>query len=1788
MSQDTSLPQKPSLTGVSTDMDDDCHHHGSYFSLGGNEKSVVEMPALPAWMINTPMHSKLPVIDAPKGKYVLFTTGLCEKLDCSSSSLDFDASPQTISVEYKSLHDPHLKWHYNSTAVYKRLVKNGFITSDGKVICTLKEFNDYHQYLKQIRLSKIKQERKRMLEEKQKEKRKIGVKNKENENIRDIRTRNARERKKKQEEDKEARLNEMLSIETLRFIRLEEKIRLKQKHQKTSMKMAQERRNELKAQQIIEEKKRKTKFIRKRSIEDKRRSEKLERSHCTKREEREAKLEKKWILRERLHEMRLLSETEERKARQLIMAKNISEREALVEQMRTRQRGVFKKIQEDRVNQLKAREQLLSKALDIKLKKIQERFQKRNQKVPRPKAANSSRRSRFSSTWSLERTLKSHDLQPCDDSWIQKLKGVKCDETADATEPEDIQPMESHGIISKTSTQSSVSSTRADISVTDVDSRKASVTGFYTVATGMTEESPKHLPKSVDSIARGLICDVLQTVAEEEGYDGYYLSPRISPAESDNDVVNRSFVRAKTTDGGSDGEDDWYAAANNIVGQAIDGAIGFLENNPELIESSQSGTLSAASEARDNIRRQSIILSSVINMMDDTGLDLHYVSSSEDNATDDEDEGDDDVIGIIDNTGSSTNGDGDWQVEDRPEQSPVPSANNTCRPIGSRRRSINEAILAPDTLRGFHELEADRATSSLQALRLGGSMRRLAIEERSIQRRHTVPDIVPIFNDVQLNIDKNTIDSNLCAISVKPNTFSQVAHTPIERNSFRNIFKPDMTLCKGTADALRGVLTQQLSQRRASLRSGDIEHACDVLVENPDEESHHQEDVVSVEETGGFCYLPKRTHYRHSKLDEISEKVTEEAIEEEDKTQEISDEELEIFAQQMVADVLNKLKNEVAMANQTASNEGENNFQFRFGDDGVRHTNHEVHTEVINGTDDKPVVVVTTVSARKNVNDVEWYEEWLPGPDDIQNRKSVDSRTSKRTKSREHSTIARSSKKKRNTSSTSRLSKRSTSAKSFKEALRSNSSKTRVVSSEPIKATALTSDESGSSVNSRVRRRSESFISRFVSSVRDFFTSSKHKAEAEDDEITVLGDASSDILKDCRIKSEEIIETIICDSKEGTPSIHNDFESIHSEKDAKECTEVKSESASNEQSRKQEVNGILTKHPSQVSELGVNKRASDFPKVGHKEAVVSESGAVKNGTMSPGNNDQTQEQSADSKPNLNDDSRISESSKTSCISVVGTKNEITTEDADAIRNALQPSQNIETTKPSKTPPSSSARLKEEECSQVEGKPSQQLSTPRPPSKKRETASSSSLRRSVGQGSSHRKVKSEVTAMTEKVTSSRNSYTRQHSVPNIKRDRRDSDSNKKESHFQSFSSHVPNNIGNVASENIPLRSRKSSSRRSSYASSDDGVRKLSMKGPGACSNTKKSSNHRGSALSNSVQSRTSLHNNAEGSHLDIKKTSKDGVNVKQNKNDSSTGFQSGKSSQGSALTCKVRTRKSLESTHIEGPTFDVKTTSESGVNNINDKNSVICHSTKSLRESASNRSTVESRKSSNHRPTHSERPDNDGKKPPKDDVNTTNVKKDSSTSCLSKKSQILAIETETVTNSTELDVSESLNKKPVPSLTLASITKVSDTAVKGMEESNFQKKSEELGTATIDNSTAQKVENVGSTSSATKSPSGRLLSRPQSDENRLRLVSEADIASSEITNSVLSTVSNLPEISQQSSAEIVLNTLTDESKSLDALEQDRPKAPEPPISGSASPLFVNQDSLVAISPKQSAP
>ncbi|XP_072817372.1 fibrous sheath-interacting protein 2 isoform X3 [Vicugna pacos] len=104
-----------------------------------------------AQLLDLPLGVKLPLI--PGSNTLFYTTKLSEKLFRPSYGFNLtDPYCHLLENQYKSLHDPHLRAYHKRKDILRRLKKGGYITSNNKIVCTLRELNKYRQYLTSLKL----------------------------------------------------------------------------------------------------------------------------------------------------------------------------------------------------------------------------------------------------------------------------------------------------------------------------------------------------------------------------------------------------------------------------------------------------------------------------------------------------------------------------------------------------------------------------------------------------------------------------------------------------------------------------------------------------------------------------------------------------------------------------------------------------------------------------------------------------------------------------------------------------------------------------------------------------------------------------------------------------------------------------------------------------------------------------------------------------------------------------------------------------------------------------------------------------------------------------------------------------------------------------------------------------------------------------------------------------------------------------------------------------------------------------------------------------------------------------------------------------------------------------------------------------------------------------------------------------------------------------------------------------------------------------------------------------
>ncbi|XP_023935718.2 uncharacterized protein LOC112044202 [Bicyclus anynana] len=115
---------------------------------------AVPKNGLPVWY-RLGLESKLPVPKMPAGKIVFSRGKIGEDVrrvglggDGPSPTFDLtDPYCNNVSYDYVPMHDPHLAHHFAQKPARNRMKHLGYVTKDGRAVCSLKEFNQYRKYL---------------------------------------------------------------------------------------------------------------------------------------------------------------------------------------------------------------------------------------------------------------------------------------------------------------------------------------------------------------------------------------------------------------------------------------------------------------------------------------------------------------------------------------------------------------------------------------------------------------------------------------------------------------------------------------------------------------------------------------------------------------------------------------------------------------------------------------------------------------------------------------------------------------------------------------------------------------------------------------------------------------------------------------------------------------------------------------------------------------------------------------------------------------------------------------------------------------------------------------------------------------------------------------------------------------------------------------------------------------------------------------------------------------------------------------------------------------------------------------------------------------------------------------------------------------------------------------------------------------------------------------------------------------------------------------------------------
>ncbi|XP_038059987.1 uncharacterized protein LOC119730979 [Patiria miniata] len=391
MNKSTTKIERPQTAGVvrspaatSTPQSPRPSSHRAHRYLKTKRSAPVERPPVPAWMLDTPLYSKVPMVAAPAGKIMLYTTGLCEKLHTTPRGFDFDSSPQGLSMTYSSLHDPNLKGYYTTPRMYSHLTRSGFLTPCGMVKCGLKEFNEYHQYVKQVQLEQLTQQRKHMIKKqfdrimhthhhKPTHKKRAAPPHVGATSSKHHRRSSTKSLSRSSVQVKSGGGSKIASKKgsTAKTKKPVGSVTQAHHEKKQHAHKRTRRSREMKAYE------RQSLLLSKRFDEEMRREQELERRKLVKMAERELNLQEQWDRREANREVRLVLEASQREKEVAKASKVKVMRSKMVEAHQARQKAIFESIRDARAQLVAQREALIARRLEKRLGKIRRKYHQR-------------------------------------------------------------------------------------------------------------------------------------------------------------------------------------------------------------------------------------------------------------------------------------------------------------------------------------------------------------------------------------------------------------------------------------------------------------------------------------------------------------------------------------------------------------------------------------------------------------------------------------------------------------------------------------------------------------------------------------------------------------------------------------------------------------------------------------------------------------------------------------------------------------------------------------------------------------------------------------------------------------------------------------------------------------------------------------------------------------------------------------------------------------------------------------------------------------------------------------------------------------------------------------------------------------------------------------------------------------------------------------------------------------------------------------------------------------------
>ncbi|XP_069133812.1 uncharacterized protein [Argopecten irradians] len=331
------------------------------------EKCLPAGDGLPSWT-NLPLDAKFPMVPNPKGSMVFCSTNLCETKHKSSRHYDFDLSDpycHVFSNDYHPLHDRHLRNHFNQPQMRRHLQRNDFLTDDNKVVCTLKEFNRYRQYLRRVCLMELAREQR--IEKENYLNAQRDIMDSTAEKPTDIRIRQVQENLEKQRTLTRKRIEELLQEKSNRLQRRLGEMQEANTRRDLLRQQDESKRQAVIAQHHLQEKKRTRRLLQRWKVRDRQHTQRMDDKKKQRVYDQKKKSFEMWETRKHIQRERIEREAEILRRENERRDRNISLRDRLLAEQRNRITAQLDAMKETMRRQKAEREKRCARRLEKKL-----------------------------------------------------------------------------------------------------------------------------------------------------------------------------------------------------------------------------------------------------------------------------------------------------------------------------------------------------------------------------------------------------------------------------------------------------------------------------------------------------------------------------------------------------------------------------------------------------------------------------------------------------------------------------------------------------------------------------------------------------------------------------------------------------------------------------------------------------------------------------------------------------------------------------------------------------------------------------------------------------------------------------------------------------------------------------------------------------------------------------------------------------------------------------------------------------------------------------------------------------------------------------------------------------------------------------------------------------------------------------------------------------------------------------------------------------------------------------